>query len=163
MRVVSKHKNQKAKPKGEKKVLPENKKPSFHPKFGTSKLEQDFAKNFLDVLGVEYVWQFEAKDIGRFFDFKIKNGPIIEVNGSYWHGDGRLYEEEDLNRIQRKAQKVDEYKQKWALSHGIPIIYVWEKDIKENPKGVMEALKERLYIEQKKSDKTKKRHKNPLK
>ena len=163
MRVVSKHKNQKAKPKGEKKVLPKKKKPSFHPKFGTSKLEQDFAKNFLDVLGVEYIWQFEAKDIGRFFDFKIKNGPIIEVNGSYWHGDGRLYEEEDLNRIQRKAQKVDKYKQKWALSHGIPIIYVWEKDIKENPKGVMDALKERLYIEQKKSDKTKKRHKNPLK
>ena len=40
-----------------------------HPKFGTSKLEEDFAKDFLDKLKVRYVYQFEAKDIGRFYDF----------------------------------------------------------------------------------------------
>ena len=55
-------------------------------KFGTSKLEQDFAKDFLDKLGVDYVWQFEAKEIGRYFDYAvIENGSIIllEIDGGY--------------------------------------------------------------------------------
>lgn len=132
-----------------------------HPKFGTSKLEEDFAKDFLDKLKVKYVYQFEAKDIGRFYDFKIVDGPIIEVQGSYWHGDPRLYEQKDLNNVQLKAQKIDEYKKKWALSHGIPIYYVWEKDIKENPDKVMSFLKSVLYIEKKKNEKNK-RHVNRL-
>lgn len=122
--------------------------------FGTSKLEQDFARDFLDKLGVEYEWQFEAKDIGRFYDFKIKDGPIIEVNGTYWHGDERIYESTELNRTQRKNRFVDGLKQKWALMHGIPIYYVWEKDIREKPKDVMEFLKTILYVKEK--DKTKK-------
>lgn len=132
-----------------------------HPKFGTSKLEEDFAKDFLDKLKVKYVYQFEAKDIGRFYDFKIVDGPIIEVQGSYWHGDPRLYEQKDLNNVQLKTQKIDEYKKKWALSHGIPIYYVWEKDIKENPDKVMSFLKSVLYIEKKKNEKNK-RHVNRL-
>ena len=132
-----------------------------HPKFGTSKLEEDFARDFLDKLKVRYVYQFEAKDIGRFYDFKIVDGPIIEVQGSYWHGDPRLYEQKDLNNVQLKTQKIDEYKKKWALSHGIPIYYVWEKDIKENPDKVMSFLKSVLYIEKKKNEKNK-RHVNRL-
>ena len=55
-----------------------------HPKFGTSKLEEKFAKEFLDILGVEYTRQFEAKDIKRFFDFKIGRKVLIEVDGDYW-------------------------------------------------------------------------------
>ena len=132
-----------------------------HPKFGTSKLEERFAKEFLERLGVEYIYQFEAKDIGRFYDFRVVNGPIIEIQGSYWHGDPRLYEEKDLNKTQKRAQRVDEHKKKWALMHGIPIYYVWEKDINENPEKVMKFLKEILYIENKKEEK-KKRHKNKL-
>lgn len=57
----------------------------FHPKYGTSKLEEDFAHNFLDKLGIEYVYQFEAKDIGRYYDFYCKDhNLIIEVDGDYW-------------------------------------------------------------------------------
>ena len=132
-----------------------------HPKFGTSKLEEDFARDFLDKLGVKFIWQFEAKEIGRFYDFKIIGGPIIEIQGSYWHGDPRLYEKKDLNKTQLKTQMVDEYKKKWALSHGIPIYYIWQKDIKENPDKVMNFLKEILCIKNKKEEKNK-RHKNRL-
>ena len=64
------------KPKGKKvtdnripKVSKPTKEKRKHPEFGTSKLEQDFAKNFLDKLGVKYIWQFEAKEIKRFFDY----------------------------------------------------------------------------------------------
>ena len=133
-----------------------------HPKFGTSKLEQDFAEQFLDKLGIEYEWQYEAKDIGRFYDFKIKNGPILEINGSYWHGDERIYEEKDLNNVQKRAKYVDKLKEKWALLNGIPIYYIWEKDIRENPSKVMEFLKKILYKVDKNKEKNK-RHRNILK
>ena len=154
--------NNKPKKRTAPKVKTTKKAVRHHPKFGTSKLEQDFARDFLDKLGVKYVYQFEAKDIGRFYDFKIINGPIIEVQGSYWHGDSRIYEEKDLNKIQKKNIQVDAYKQKWALSHGIPIYYIWEKDVKESPDKVMAFLKEILYIEEKKKDKNK-RHINKIK
>lgn len=56
-----------------------------HPKYGTSKLEEDFANDFLDKLGVEYVYQFEAKDIGRFFDFYLpQEHLLLELDGDYW-------------------------------------------------------------------------------
>lgn len=61
------------------------KKRKKHPQYGTSKLEEDFAHNFLDKLGVKYTYQFEAKDIGRFFDFYLQDeNLIIEVDGDYW-------------------------------------------------------------------------------
>ena len=67
-----------------KNVKKENRK-QIHPKYGTSKLEEDFAHNFLDKLGVKYTYQFEAKDIGRFFDFYLQDeNLIIEVDGDYW-------------------------------------------------------------------------------
>lgn len=117
-----------------------------HKEYGTSKLEEKFAKEFLDKLGVKYQYQYYASDIKRYYDFKIENGPIIEVNGSYWHGDKRIYEEKDLNKVQKRAIYVDELKKKWALMHGIPIYYVWEKDINENPSKVMKDLKEWIGI-----------------
>lgn len=126
-----------------------------HPKYGTSKLEDIFAENFLDVLGVKYVRQYEATDIGRYYDFRIIGGPIIEINGSYWHGDKRLYEEKDLNGTQRRNIKIDEIKRRWAENNGIKIYYFWEKDIHENPEKIMSELKEivreyRLKIEKNK-------------
>ena len=137
-----------------------------HHKFGTSKLEQDFAKDFLDKLGVKYIWQFEAKDIKRSYDFFIEpSGPIIEIDGSYYHSDPRLVKEEDMNPMQKKNKRVDELKNKWALLHGIPIYRIWEIDIRKNPEKVMEELKEILH-KQKKENKIKKeknkRHKNRL-
>ena len=123
-----------------------------HPQYGTSKLEEDFAKQFLDKLGINYEYQFEARDIGRYYDFFIPNkdgshgGLLIEIDGSYFHSDPRLYEEKDLNGMQKKSKRVDELKNKWALLHGYPLMRIWEKDIRENPKKVMKRLKERLYL-----------------
>ena len=80
------------------------------PQYGTSQLEKDFANEFLDKYGIMYIYEYEAKDIKRFYDFAIvskkakylteeKEGltriiqgiqhtPIdllIEVDGGYWH------------------------------------------------------------------------------
>ncbi len=50
---------------------------------GTSKLEEYFMVNFLDKLGVKYVYQFEAKNIGRFFDFfLVDENLILEIQGT---------------------------------------------------------------------------------
>lgn len=55
-----------------------------HPEYGTSKLEKKFAKEFLDKLGVEYIYQFKAPT-QRVYDFFCpKENVIIEVDGDYW-------------------------------------------------------------------------------
>lgn len=130
-------------------------------------MEEDFAKDFLDKLKVKYVYQFEAKDIGRFYDFYLPdNNLIIEVDGSYYHSDPRLVKEENMNPMQKHNKRVDEYKDKWALMHGIPIMRIWEKDIREDPKMVMGELKKRLYKETEKKtliEKKNKRHINKIK
>ncbi len=68
--------------------------------------------------------------------------------------------------MQKRNKRVDEHKDKWALMHGIPLIRIWEKDIRENPKMVMEELKKRLYIQDEKIKVKKnnsKRHINRIK
>lgn len=139
-----------------------------HPAFGTSKLEQRFAKDFLDKLKVKYVWQFEAKDIGRFYDFYLpEHRVLIEVDGSYFHNDQRVVRQDRITPMHKKNMRVDEEKNKWALIHGIPLIRIWEKDINEDSNGVMKRLKERLVIERDKvmleENKKNKRHVNKLK
>ena len=145
-----------------------------HPKYGTSKLEEDFAREFLDKLGVKYIYQFEAKDIGRYYDFAIilndnlsvGNMLLVEIDGSYFHSDPRLVKEGEMSPMQKRNKRVDEYKDKWALLHGIPLIRIWEKDIRENPKMVMDGLKKRLYIENEKktlNENKRKRHVNKIK
>ena len=164
--ITKKHKTSK------KKVS--TKKPRKHPLFGTSKLEEDFAKEFLDKIGVKYIYQFEAKDIGRYYDFAIilnnemttGNMLLIEIDGSYYHSDPRLVSEDKMSPMQKRNKRVDELKNKWALLHGIPLIRIWEKDIRENPTMVMKELKKRLYIQDKKIKVVKnnsKRHINKIK
>ncbi len=135
-----KNSNKIEKPK--KKVLLNNsKKVKTHPKYGTSKLEDDFAKQFLDKLGIKYQYQFEAKDIGRFFDFYCPDEHlIIEVDGDFWHANPEKYSDDELKWHQKKARRVDEHKNKWALMHGIPILRIWESDIRKHPKEVLEML-----------------------
>ena len=145
-----------------------------HQKYGTSKLEEDFARDFLDKLGIKYIYQFEAKDIGRFYDFAIilnnemttGNMILIEIDGDWYHSHPDLVKEGEMNPMQKHNKRVDEYKDKWALLHGIPLIRIWEKDIRENPKMVMDELKKRLYIQDKKitiTEKKNKRHINKIK
>lgn len=141
--------------KGSKKPLKKTKTKSLpkkrnHPQYGTSKLEEDFAREFLDKLGVEYVYQFEAKDIKRYYDFYLpQHNLLVEIDGDFWHGNPDKYQEDELKGHQKRAQRVDEYKNKWALLHGIPLLRIWESDIRKNPSKVMKVLKEELNIQDK--------------
>lgn len=134
--------------------------------YGTSKLEFDFAHDFLDRFNLCYVYQFEAKDIGRFYDFAVtsydeckyvyetKDGIksiklgvqsfipsfLIEIDGGYYHSDPRVVDEDKLNPMQKHNKFVDKLKDQWAGMHCIPLLRIWEYDIRNNPNKVIEEL-----------------------
>lgn len=141
-----------------KKSIARSKKP--HPKYGTSHLEEQFANDFLEKLEVKYVKQYFADDIKRYYDFYLPEYRIlIEVDGDYWHAYNIV--RENMTPTQKRNTRVDEIKNEWAALHGIPLIRIWEHDIKDNPKKVMKMLgdyidkaKKKIIIENNK----KKRH-----
>lgn len=135
-----------------------------HPEYGTSNLELKFEKEFLKKLGVKYVKQFKAESIGRYYDFYLTDcNVIIEINGGYWHSDPRLYESKDLNPTQKHNIRVDKDKEKWAKEHKIPLLKIWEKDIHEAPKKVMEQLQKDIVFYKEKYDKEIKLKERPKK
>lgn len=140
-------------------------------KYGTSKLETYFAKNFLDKLGLKYIYEYEAKDIGRFYDFAIvatipntniimeeKNDItaisqnrnttrvqfMIEVDGNHWHPDQEKSDWEKLSPIQKHNLLVDRLKNEWCAKHKIPLLRIWESDIRKYPKKVMGMIEETI-------------------
>lgn len=125
-----------------------------------SGLETYFKINFLDKLDLKYEQQYEAKPIGRFYDFKIKNIRIlIEVDGGYYHVDPRLCEGKKLRPLQKRNIRVDELKNKWALLNGYILLRFWEYDIYNNPQMIMETLEKhvgiatkKMYLNEKKKD-----------
>ncbi len=114
-----------------------------------SGLEIFFKVEILDKLGVKYEQQFEAKSIGRFYDFYLPNhNVLIEIDGSYWHSDPRLYSK-PINAIQKRNKRVDEIKNKWALINGYVLIRLWEKDIIGDTVNVLNKLSDKLNIQTK--------------
>ena len=77
-----------------------------------------------------------------------------------------MVNEEKLNPTQKHNKRVDEHKNKWALEHGIPILRIWELDIRNNPQKVLKMLKERLNLEMDRINKVNEknhRHNNVIK
>lgn len=157
-RTKSKTTDKRLPPKPKKTPLKRSQRP--HKEYGTSKLEQRFAREFLDKLGIKYIYQYKAESIGRYFDFFLPlANVIIEVDGDYFHGYGKLHEEK--NKMQKHSEWVDRQKDMWALAHGIPIIRFWEHDINDNPSYVKKVLLERVGKYREKYEKElekKKRH-----
>lgn len=145
-------------------------------KYGTSKLEKDFAKNFLDKLGLVYIYQYEAKSIKRFYDFAVtcvtekdyimemKEGIkcvkqdgqsfqvdlLIEIDGDYYHGNPNKYTNEDLTPMQKHNKFIDKLKTQWAGLNCITLLRFWEDDIRNNPQKVIDELLKYVNINQKK-------------
>lgn len=114
-----------------------------HPKYEMSKLEDKFAKEFLDRLGIEYIRQYEAKDICRFYDFYLpKQNLLIEIDGDYYHAYNKMYEQ--MSPMQKRNHRVDEVKNKWAAEHCFVLLRIWEHEINDTPAKVMEVLEREL-------------------
>lgn len=153
-----------------------NKKNVKHKKYGTSKLEVLFAKNILDKLGLIYVYQYEAKSIGRYFDFAVtcfrgkdyimeekdgircvkqegqyfKPDILIEIDGDYYHGNPIKYNKNELTPMQKHNQKIDKMKTYWAGINCITLLRFWENDIHNNTKKIIEEISKYVNINNKK-------------
>ena len=114
-----------------------------------SGLETFFRENILDVLGVEYIQQYEARSIGRFYDFYLpKSNILIECDGSYFHCDPKKYSK-PINKMQRHNIKIDEIKNKWALINSFLLLRFWEDDIYKKTDEILKFLSEKMNIQSK--------------
>lgn len=110
---------------------------------GTTNPEQQ-VKDFLDLNGIEYTFQFYKKhpETAKAFiyDFHlIGTKIIIEVDGDYWHGGPSLIKycaQINENRIR------DEVKTDLAKLLGFKLFRFWESEIKTNPEKLNVILEE---------------------
>jgi very-short-patch-repair endonuclease len=91
-------------------------------------------KKIAKILNKNRLWNEIEKKVGRYsLDCFLGKGLGIEVMGSYWHGDIRIYPKA-RDKIQKGADKRDKRKKAFLKNKGITVLYIWEKDIDENPK-----------------------------
>ena len=154
-------------------------------KYGTSQLERDFAHDFLEKNGIKFIYQFEAKEIKRYFDFAIISNGIeniimeekdginsvrqqnqesyisflIEIDGGYYHADPRVVGKDKINSMQEHNIFVDKLKEQYAGMHCIPLLRIWEYDIRHNPELVLENLRKYISFGDKKRKINEKRKK----
>lgn len=100
-----------------------------------SQLEDEVARH-LDTLGVGYVRQHPIRGAhGRYVacaDFLLEDGRVLEVNGTFWHADPRVYPDgptlpAQIRTAERWGRKIE------ALSAlGVTVIVVWEQDVRDS-------------------------------
>lgn len=56
----------------------------------------------------------------------------IEIMGTYWHGDSRKYESENLEERQKRCIEKDKRKLITINKEGIEILYLWQIDIESD-------------------------------
>ena len=102
--------------------------------------EREF-KKMMNELGVDIVCQKIVG--GKIYDFyEEKTNTLFEVDGNYFHGDKELYGE--LNAMQKRNIKNDEYKNIIALGYGYKIERIWESDLKNDYNGIKKRMRKLL-------------------
>ena len=102
-----------------------------------SNLEQLIA-DMLDDLKIEWEREKPLKYLQgwRYYDFHlIEHGVLIEVDGSYWHG-----ERDKPSYVTLMAKKNDAIKNWLAKKEGFELIRIKEKQLKEEYNTVMENI-----------------------
>jgi very-short-patch-repair endonuclease len=102
-------------------------------------------KKMLKEIGVE----FEAQKIigNKIFDFYIPCiNLLIEVDGDYWHANQEKYDEEDLNSIQKRNIRVDEYKNTLASGRGYELLRVWESELKNDYERIKKMISNKINL-----------------
>jgi len=120
----------------------------------SSKLEYIFMRNFLDKLGIKYIHQFfvpTSKNNGFIYDFAILDQSglmielLLEIQGTYFHCDPRVYTNGPLYETQKKQIIRDNIKMKTAAYNGFSYMTIWEMDIHNSPEDVLNELKKRCW------------------
>lgn len=75
---------------------------------------------------------------------------IIEINGTFWHADPRVYKSSDVvfqNNVASDIWRRDDNKLEYARSKGYDILVVWELDYSRNHAAVIDGIKTFLQEE----------------
>lgn len=113
-----------------------------------SQCENDVA-TILDSLGIGYSRQIALRDpaTGRFgacVDFLLTDGRVLEVNGTFWHADPRVFPAGPIHASQHRTASRWQRKVALLQSLKIPLHVVWECDIRENPRQAVEVALARI-------------------
>ncbi len=108
---------------------------------GRSKLEVRVG-DILQKIGVAFTAQKMIRTPGhRFFvDFLLTNKLVLEVNGSFWHCDSRLYPDGPTYDIQVRTRKRDAAKLEALAQAGYQVAILWEKDFEERGADAVKAV-----------------------
>jgi len=102
-----------------------------------SSLESLFAEK-LDEMNIEYEIQVKAWKYK--IDFVIDKDIAIELQGTYWHCDSRVYSDGPKYETQKKAILRDKRKNAYLKSKGFKTVIIWENDFYDNWKEVNKHL-----------------------
>lgn len=107
-----------------------------------SKLELTVKKE-LENLGVSFIHQKVFRDnrgrFGALPDFYLPTlGVALEVNGTFWHADPRSYPNGPQHPSQQRTHKKYEKKAAFMEARGIPIVELWEADLREDLSGAVQ-------------------------
>ena len=110
----------------------------------TNTTPQKIVNDMLLTLNIEYINEenFKYVTLDNYIPFYNLG---IEVMGGYWHCDHRLF---PLVKYQRQKDRIIQDKRKHTYlknQYGFEILYLWEKDINENPQLCFELIN--LYIQ----------------
>jgi G:T-mismatch repair DNA endonuclease (very short patch repair protein) len=70
-------------------------------------------------------------------DFFLDDGRVVEVNGTFWHADIRIYPDGPVYPAQRRTTSRYDRKLAHLSRLGIEVVELWELDIREN---IVDAL-----------------------
>jgi len=76
--------------------------------------------------------------------YKKETKKIVEINGTYWHADPRVYQDLQQNLIHGTVQQIrekDEQKISYANSKGWDVLIIWELDYCKSPNEVIESIR----------------------
>jgi very-short-patch-repair endonuclease len=102
--------------------------------------EKEF-ESILNEMKITYESQKIIK--GKIFDYYIPEmNTVCEVDGDYYHANPEKYEQ--LNEMQKRNVKNDNYKSLIAKGLGYSIFRVWESELKESRERVIERIKKEI-------------------
>ena len=93
--------------------------------------------------------KFEPQKVvgSKIYDFYVPQANLlIEVDGDYFHANPDVYTEGDLNSMQKRNVKNDEFKDTLANGRGYILTRVWESDLAKKYEEVKDSIKKQIGL-----------------
>ena len=112
----------------------------------TNSKPQNIINKILDNQNISYINEYDCKYFAM-DNYLIDSGLMLEIMGDFWHTNPVVYQSAKYDK-QIARIKSDRAKQTYIFNqYGVHILYLWEKDICEQPEMCTQLIKE--YINNK--------------